>query len=115
MLRMQFMSLLAATLLAGGCASVTPVAVESQPVPPPSERPAVASALVFTPRPALYGPAVDLSRDGRERAAYVGYELGTITSVYVRQDDDVRNFGRGDDNSFFRRRAISTRISTQTR
>ncbi len=76
--------------------------------------PSPAAALAFTPPVALYAPPIDLTRDGRSHAAYLGYELQTLDTVWVRQDDQLRD-NRWGNNSRFERRAISTRVQTRVR
>ena len=104
--------LLALPLLgfAVGCAS------DPEPVASPwdvgAARPA---ALVFTPDIVAGDPvALDLSRAGREPAAFAGYELPTVETSFVRLDDQLRqgprgNFGRTD------KRTVSTQVTTRFR
>jgi hypothetical protein len=71
-----------------------------------------AAAMVFTPRPALHDPSADLGRSGRDVVAYAGFEELSISTSFVRQDDDLRSgFSSGSGiDSRFRRRAISTTV-----
>lgn len=78
-------------------------------------RPA-AAALVFEPVIAYDGPALDLSRDGRESEAFVGYPEGVAEYFYVRWDDRQadyshgrRGFGSGTYDRY-ERRAISEKV-----
>jgi hypothetical protein len=73
------------------------------------------AALVFTPPVVLHDPIApaDLSREGREVTAYVGYE-DRVDYLYVRQDDRI-----GDNDWYnptrFQRRAISTTTARRVR
>ena len=72
------------------------------------------SALVFDPPIASNEAPLDLSRDVRERTAFVGYDQLTTTFFYVRSDDKQRfdNFNTGDR---FERRAVSERFGVSFR
>jgi hypothetical protein len=74
------------------------------------------AALVFTPPVVLHDPIAlaDLTRDGREMTAYVGYEDARVDYLYVRQDDRI---GDGDwyNPTRFQRRAISTTTARRVR
>ena len=114
------MSLLAVSgLMLGGCGS------HRQP-PPQARVPelfrqtddaqlasATAAALVYDPPVIANEPPLDLSRDGREPVAVLGYEQLTTTFSYTRSDDRFRvNFGDGDR---YERRAVSERVGVTYR
>ena len=92
---------LAAIFLAGGCAT-TPnperhdgLSSPDQPALPAQReyKDAVCSALVFDP-PVIAGlPPVNMQRDLRQPAAFVGYETGTATYFDVSTYDRVANDG----------------------
>jgi hypothetical protein len=72
---------------------------------------APASALVFTPPISYDVPPLDLSREPRARAAFVGYEDLTTTFFYLRLDDRQIDSKRGR----FERRAVTERIGVSYR
>jgi hypothetical protein len=80
---------------------------------PLSYRPATAAALAFDPPVVLAGPMLDLSREGRQAAAFVGYEEARIETSYVYQRDQQRDFSFG--QGHFNRTAYSVRETTLTR
>jgi hypothetical protein len=96
--------------LASSNAPVSPINAPIQPTR--AYGPTPAAALAFTPPVVLYVPPIDLTRNGRSHAAYLGYELQTLDNVWVRQDDQLRD-NRSGNNSRFERRAISTRVHTR--
>jgi len=71
-----------------------------------------AAALVFEPALALDGPPPELSRDGRQPEAFVGYTEGVTEFFYLRWDDRQANWGSGhhggDDR--YERRAVSEKF-----
>src|SRR6476619_903937 len=71
----------------------------------------IASALVFAPPIAQSEPSVDLSRDSRQPAAFVGYDDLIRTFIYVRTDD--RWSADGTDQ--YERRAITEKVGASTR
>ena len=103
----------ALALLVVGCAR--------QPRPPADReadqafaaaRPA-AAALVFEPALVREGPPVELSRDGRQPEAFVGYAEGVAEYFYVRWDDRQGNWGTGRHGGGFdrfERRAVSEKV-----
>jgi len=110
-----------ALTFAGGCATrptPEPVATAAPTTRPP---PVAAAALAFTPRVALDGPVVDLSREGRGETAFLGYDAGSVSYLYVRQDDRLRGgtggfgYGYGGPPSRFERRAITETFATRVR
>ena len=76
-------------------------------------RPA-AAALVFEPALVREGPPVELSRDGRQPEAFVGYAEGVAEYFYVRWDDRQGNWGTGRHGGGgfdrFERRAVSEKV-----
>ena len=98
----------ATVLLAGiGCAKHPSTRVER----PSGLRDRPASALVFTPAIALAEPEIDLARDVRQPAAFVGFEEPTATFFAVRSDD--RQTSDGTDR--FVRRAVSVKVGVTHR
>ena len=73
--------------------------------------PSHASALAFAPALAAADAPMDLSRAGRERSAFVGYDDLIRTFIYVRTDD--RFTGNGEGN--YERRAITEKVASSTR
>ena len=71
----------------------------------PEPRP-VASALVFDPPVTLRDVAPDLSREARERGAFVGFEDQQTTFFYIRIDDRQT----GDDRERYERRSRIDRV-----
>ena len=68
---------------------------------------------MFEPAVALDGPAPDLSRDGRQPEAFVGYAEGVAEYFYVRWDDRQGNWGTGRHGGGFdrfERRAVSEKV-----
>ncbi len=78
------------------------------------ERPPSTAALAFTPPVVRDTPPVDLSRDGRDLSAYVGYDQGSVSYLYVRQDDRQGD-GTWYSPTRFERRAISTTYARRVR
>jgi hypothetical protein len=77
-------------------------------------RAAPSSALAFDPPVSTTQPPLDLNRDARLPAAFVGYDQGIATFYYVRTDD--RDFsGFGHNHLQYERRAISTKIGVSYR
>jgi hypothetical protein len=99
-------------LLATGCAHI-PKTGNPVVYTPPIYTPATAAALAFDPPITLAGPMVDLSREGRENQAFVGYEQMTVESSYVYQRDQQR--GPRFDGDRFDRIAYSARQTVISR
>lgn len=72
-----------------------------------------ASALIFDPPVSEYSAAVP-TREGRERAAFVGYDSIISTYFYVRTDDRQR-FYSDDGAGRYERRAVSERYGVSQR
>ena len=104
----SFPLIMSAIVLAGlGCASH-----KSAHMPGPNalrERPA--AALVFTPAIAYGEPEIDLSRDVRQSAAFLGFEEPSATFFAVRSDD--RQTSDGTDR--FVRRSVSVKVGVTHR
>lgn len=105
-----------AILLTGtvGCARQSRLAARDRDRSFDDAQPA-AAALVFQPAIAEDMPQLDLSRDGREPEAFVGYAEGVAEHFYVRWDDRQSNYGhgrRGGSGAFdrYERRAISEKV-----
>jgi hypothetical protein len=101
-----------ALLFGGGCATKpsgeTQVRVDAEPDA------VVASALLFDPPVILDEPPLDLSRESRERSAFVGYEDQTVTFSYIHIDDrQVSQGGHGRDR--YERRSLIDRFGTSYR
>ena len=95
-----------------GCTYSTKPPAATQPmVLEPEYEPASASALAFTPPVAQDEPALDLSRSGREAAAFAGYEDLVQTYIYVRTDDRFR----ADGTDSYERRSIQEKVGTLSR
>jgi hypothetical protein len=74
---------------------------------------ATASALAFDPPLIANEPAIDLSREGRQPVAVLGYEDTVTTFSYTRSDDW---FGFDLNNGLhFQRRAVSERVGVSYR
>jgi hypothetical protein len=72
-----------------------------------------AAALAFDPPVTANEPPVDLSREGRETTAFVGYQDAVTTYSYTRSDDW---FGFVSDSGLlFQRRAVSERVGVSYR
>ena len=78
---MRVTSLLIAAALLAGCASA-PRPVTSSGDDKPSS-----AALVFDPPVAMYDPPLDLSRNNRGEAAFVGFEDTSTTYFDIYTDD----------------------------
>ncbi|CAN5414460.1 hypothetical protein BH09PLA1_BH09PLA1_19750 [soil metagenome] len=70
-----------------------------------------ASALLFDPPMYMNDLPPELSREGRERAAFVAYEDQSTTFSYIRIDDRQT----GDNRERYERRAIMERFGSSTR
>jgi len=113
--------LAALTVVANGCASSQHSCCDQQAAhttPTPELDQAVtasasvsASALVFDPPMLADELPIDLAREGRERAAFVGYEDRTTTFSYIRIDDRQT----GDSRERYDRRAIIERFGSSSR
>lgn len=72
---------------------------------------APAASLAFTPPIALDQPPLELARDLRQPAAFVGFDELTTTSFHIRTDDRF-----GDDGfDWLTRRAVSDRVGISYR
>ncbi len=75
--------------------------------------PVAASTLAFDlPNDDTYREPLDLSREGRERSAFLGYDEGVAEYYALRWED------RQSDNSFrdrYERRAVSTKVGVRYR
>ncbi len=99
-----------------GCAtrpSTQPVSVDSSTVADEFADARVASALLFDPPVISNQPMPDLSRDGREVTAFLGYDSAMTTSFYVRTND--RQFFDDPIHGRFERQAISETVGVRSR
>jgi hypothetical protein len=89
MLRTLLITAIAA--IATGCATTKP-----QPVTYDARTaaPTVATALLFEPAPSLESSLLDLSREPRERGAFMGFEEQTASFYYLQVDDHQGSSGR---------------------
>ena len=97
----------------GGCASKPSNQPQAQVAPEASDA-VVASALLFDPPVILDEPPIDLSRESRERSAFVGYEDQTVTFSYIHIDDRQLSSG-GHNRDRYERRAVIDRFGTSYR
>ncbi len=72
-----------------------------------------ASALAFDPPVVVGAVTPNLSREGREPSAYVGFDSVITTYFYLRTDD--RQLIYGEDAGRYERRAISERFGVSYR
>jgi hypothetical protein len=104
-------------LLGVGCAAQPSKPARTAQEPQPLlavYRQAPSAALVFDPPVISDQPPVNVSRDDRTPAAFVGYESTIATFYYVRTDDrQFDGFGLNQDR--FERRAISTKVGISYR
>jgi hypothetical protein len=109
--------ILALTLMIG-CATRQPVVATRQHAEPAYAR--SASALCFDPPVARYAPVaryevpLDLSRDGREAAAFAGYQQ-QLTTFYSSFTDDRQSTGYYNGLNSYNRRTLSLEVGTMTR
>ena len=100
-----------------GCACHSTSSASTQPVSQPTTQieplyeSAQAAALAFTPPIALNEPPLELSRDMRERTAFVGYDELIRSYIYVRTDDGFS----ADGTDRYDRRAIIEKVGSSTR
>ncbi len=106
---MRGLLLIAGGLILSGCASgsrpARPVAMLADYEEAPS------SALVFDPPVVMQDAPLDLARDVRSPAAFIGFEQLTTTFSYVRYDDRQTN----DFTDRFERRAVSEQVGVRQR
>lgn len=107
---MRWGALIIFAALTVGCAAQKPVAENRYPI---YREPAASGSLAFDPPIARYTPPIDLSRDVRERAAFVGYDELSTTFYNIYTDD--KQYLCGPDNSRYQRRAISERVGISYR
>lgn len=100
-------------LMLAGCASKPAPIVVTSPAPIYDE--AVSAALVYPPPITQDGPRLDLSREGRDQAAFAGFEDVITSFYYLRQDDYQASYGRHHNNDQFQREAISERVGVSYR
>jgi hypothetical protein len=99
-----------------GCGSAPTAERPLTELPPrPPLLPVTAAALAFDPPVALAGPLPSLSRDGRQNAAFVGYESQITDTYFLSQRDQQRFDGRGTSDNRFDRTAYMGRSSVTTR
>jgi hypothetical protein len=102
-------------ILVGGCASKPSQVVVTPPAAPIYDD-AVAAALVYSPPVTADGPRLDLSREGRDQAAFAGFEDVIQTFYYLRMDDYQASYGRHSfNNDQFQREAITERVGVSYR
>lgn len=109
----------AAAFVGGGCAS-RPSEADRVYGPRPDVFVAKAPVLAFDPAIAVYGPQLDLSREGRGQAAFVGFDSVTTYS-FTRMDDRQSFYGsagagryRGS-NSAVERQAVTQTVGVRER
>ena len=118
---MRLPLLILSGLLFAGCASQPAqiVVINAPPPVPTAKAPiydeAVSAALVFPPPITQDGPRLDLSREGRDQAAFAGFEDVITTFYYMRQDDYQSSYGHHHNNDQFQREAISERVGVSYR
>lgn len=115
---MRCLVLIFAGMLLTGCAgrARTSERVHAQPeatLTGYSYEPSSAAALAFDPPVVANAVMPNLSRDGRETTAYVGFDSVITTHFYLRTDD--RQVIYGDDSGRYERRAISERFGVSYR
>ncbi|HEX4056541.1 MAG TPA: hypothetical protein VHX86_19945 [Tepidisphaeraceae bacterium] len=109
---MRWVGLILLAVALAGCASqpasVSPLQQEHAYAPA-----APAVALAFDP-PVLAGtPQLDLSRDDRGTAAFLGFQDATTTYYFLRSDDWYSDFSsggggrRGSNPDYYQRQAVS--------
>jgi hypothetical protein len=109
---------IAALICLAGCQAhthkpaTTQVALQAPPVVQFDDDAEPAAALVFAPPVVPPEGTLDLSREPRERTAFVGYEDLIKEYIYVHTDDRWTGDGKGD---HYERDAISDKIGTLTR
>lgn len=109
---MRCLALIVAGTLLTGCASRAKTSERAETRPEPERinywyEATTASALAFDPPIVSSAVTPDLSRAGRQRSAYIGFDSVVTTHFYVRNDD--RQVIYGDDSGRYERRAISER------
>jgi hypothetical protein len=115
---MRCLALIVAGMLLTGCASraKTSQRVVDRPEAELASyryEPTSAAALAFDPTVVASAVTPNLSRDGREPSAYVGYDEVITTYFYLRNDD--RQIIRGEGAGRYERRAISERFGVSYR
>jgi hypothetical protein len=102
-------------LLSGGCASqhkpTEQADATTQPAGLVEYEPSSAGSLVFDPPVTVGQPPLELSRDDRTPAAFVGYESQTATYFYLRIDDRSTS----DFSDRYERRAVSEKVGVTYR
>jgi hypothetical protein len=109
---MRYFSIIIMSLALMGCASHQNCVSADQQLQPHCYAPSGAAALAFDP-PVLAGtPRMDLSRDGRDVAAFAGYQDSTtiISDLHL---DDLQTGNPSSDR--YQREATSDAITTNTR
>ena len=106
------------TATLGGCTIYLPAdrGVASGPLTPAvadASDDAIAAALTFDPPIAMRQAPPDLSREPRERTAFLGFNEDSTTFTHVRVYDRQTVGDRHDD--LYERRAISERFGTSSR
>jgi hypothetical protein len=101
-------------LLVQGCAHAPKsdrAAVEAEANAFAAATPA-AAALVFEPSVVRDGLGPELSRDGRQPEAFVGFTEGVAEYFYLRWDDRQANWGNGHHggDDWYERRAVSEKM-----
>jgi hypothetical protein len=115
---MRCLALIIAAMLLTGCAGRAKTSQRLQ-APPEAElvnywyAPSTASALAFDPPVVASAVTPNLSREGRETTAYVGYDEVITTHFYLRYDDRQVIHGSGPER--YERRAISERFGVSYR
>ena len=98
-------------LVAGGCVAYKKHPGDNRCVSLTGYESTSAAALVFDPPIAAGLPALDLSRDNRTPAAFVGYDSQITSYYYVRTDDRLS----GDWYGWPARRAITEKFGVTYR
>ncbi|MGH7178718.1 MAG: hypothetical protein ACREJC_15175 [Tepidisphaeraceae bacterium] len=115
---MMRLALIVVVGMLGGCAAArhqqaspaAPTTSASQPTMPPMQD-VSATALVFSPPVSRGVDLPDLSREGRQAGAFIGYQDQIATYFYIRTDDN--QFGGG--TGRYQRQAISVKVGASYR
>ena len=108
--------LVIAALFAAGCASAPSRPTETVYTDRCTATVRPAAALVYDPPITLAEAPLDLSREGRDEQAFLGYEDGRVTFFYIHQDDRQLSFGflgrgsRFGNSGYFDRQAVSDTV-----
>ena len=110
---MRVVLLIVCGFVLSGCASSPPKAASNSAAPIYDQ--AISAALVYAPPVTLDIPPLDLARDGRDQAAFAGFEDVTTTFYHLREDDYQASYGRRHHNDRFEREATTERFGVSYR